>query len=272
RVGSNALETTPANYGMTSLQQDVFQGGGLNIATASLTASIDGDRFIFRSASSSSTSSPQSPEESGLTSWSESSAEFSQPFTTVVSRRVTLSGRVDRSADQPQVRAAISVESQGGLKSLNLSDTAGQTEVVSILFPPGQHLIQAEISTSSSSNAAGPQTGRLSGEFSIGADSDHGFVLVTAEADLDADSLVGSSDLSLWSAGFGMSQGAGFADGDVNEDREVNGADFLIWQRQFGPVASISAAAQPVPEPSGWGLLLVGATAAIGRRARRLSR
>jgi len=53
-------------------------------------------------------------------------------------------------------------------------------------------------------------------------------------SDFDADFSVGASDLAVWTTNFGAIGGANRSQGDANDDTAVNGADFLVWQRQFG--------------------------------------
>lgn len=68
-------------------------------------------------------------------------------------------------------------------------------------------------------------------------------------ADFNADERVDSDDLAFWKHAFGKNAG-----GDANGDGVTNGADFLLWQRQYGQSpasAAVSAGAStPVPEPA----------------------
>jgi hypothetical protein len=84
------------------------------------------------------------------------------------------------------------------------------------------------------------------------------FLLVnsTLEADFNNDGLVDDADRALWEAGLGTTGGAGRSDGDADGDFDSDGADFLVWQQQFGLVAGSRAASVGVPEPSSLVLLL----------------
>ena len=78
------------------------------------------------------------------------------------------------------------------------------------------------------------------------------------DADFDEDGDVDNDDLTNWQTGYGT-LGAGHTDGDANGDGLVTGADFLIWQEQFGlGVSSLLVNSVPVPEPGAATLLCVG--------------
>lgn len=85
-------------------------------------------------------------------------------------------------------------------------------------------------------------------------------------ADFDDDGDVDPTDLAIWKGAYDLNQ-LGDADGDNDSD----GADFLLWQQQFGSVPAV-AAAQPaagaVPEPSG-ALLMLLALIGLRRSSRR---
>ena len=86
-------------------------------------------------------------------------------------------------------------------------------------------------------------------------------------ADFDDDGDVDPTDLAIWKAAFNLNQ-LGDADGDNDSD----GADFLLWQQQYGSapaVAVVQPAAAAVPEPSAAALLLAAITLAGCRRTRR---
>ena len=84
--------------------------------------------------------------------------------------------------------------------------------------------------------------------------------------DFNRDGTVGTADLPLWQAGFGLTSGAGIGDGDANGDGQVDGIDFLIWQENFGTgttTLGASTGITTVPEPSGV-MLFVIASCALG--------
>ena len=91
------------------------------------------------------------------------------------------------------------------------------------------------------------------------------------DADFDEDGDVDNDDLTNWQAGYGT-LGAGHTDGDANGDGLVTGADFLIWQQQFGlGVSSLVTTALPVPEPGCFSSFLTVLSCVLLRRSRRQS-
>ena len=78
-------------------------------------------------------------------------------------------------------------------------------------------------------------------------------------ADFDLDGDVDANDLAKLKVGFGKKQGAEPFDGDADGDFDVDGADYLVWQRQFGG-APTSPAAGAVPEPT---IVALAAAAAL---------
>lgn len=82
---------------------------------------------------------------------------------------------------------------------------------------------------------------------------------------------VDSVDLAFWSAGYGTVDDALLVDGDFNLDGDVDGADFLLWQRQFGTGVPPLSTATSVPEPSSLKILAL-LTAAGGYFRGRLFR
>ncbi len=83
--------------------------------------------------------------------------------------------------------------------------------------------------------------------------------------DFNGDGVVDSADLAVWTANYGLHEGATTAAGDADGNGAVDGADFLVWQRNLGASASASATASAVPEPAAGGLA-VPLLAAWGRR------
>jgi hypothetical protein len=79
------------------------------------------------------------------------------------------------------------------------------------------------------------------------------------QADFDHNNYVHSADLALWQAGYGMTSGATFQNGDADGDGAVTGRDYLIWQREFGSgeIVPLSAVAA-VPEPAGLAVSMLG--------------
>jgi hypothetical protein len=75
-------------------------------------------------------------------------------------------------------------------------------------------------------------------------------------ADFNNDGKVNGLDLTAWKAAYGATQV-----GDADDDNDSDGADFLIWQRQFGSGTPSAAAVAAVPEPAG--ALLFALAAAV---------
>jgi hypothetical protein len=82
--------------------------------------------------------------------------------------------------------------------------------------------------------------------------------------DFDGNRLVDAADLTEWIDDIGAN-----GDSDADGDGDTDGADFLVWQSQFGLDASANAAQTAVPEPGAWALLLTGAAGFKPRRRRR---
>lgn len=81
-------------------------------------------------------------------------------------------------------------------------------------------------------------------------------------ADFDGDLDVDDQDLSQWEGDFSVND-----DSDADADGDSDGADFLVWQRQFGsgPAAS-SAASMSVPEPKSIAMLAPALVLVVLRR------
>ena len=92
-----------------------------------------------------------------------------------------------------------------------------------------------------------------------------GELSVIAAGDFNEDGTVDETDLSLWSAGYGLTS-ASRVDGDGNGDGVVDGQDFLIWQRTFGQSIPVLLTTASVPEPSSIMLVCVGMIAISLRR------
>lgn len=80
--------------------------------------------------------------------------------------------------------------------------------------------------------------------------------------DFNNNGSVNAADLDQWKGDFGVN-----ADSDGDHDGDTDGADFLIWQRNFGAVGA-TATANAVPEPTSVSLiaLAVGGLLLKGRR------
>lgn len=84
------------------------------------------------------------------------------------------------------------------------------------------------------------------------------------EADFNEDSSVDATDLAILEAALGTN-----SLGDTDGDNDTDGADFLVWQRQFGQLASSSfVTTAAVPEPSSMIVLLGNFFAIVCWRSR----
>ena len=86
------------------------------------------------------------------------------------------------------------------------------------------------------------------------------------EADFDEDGDVDGDDLTRWRNNFGTD--TTHMTGDADGDGDADGGDFLMWQRQLGSGPPANATSTAVPEPTSWGLLLVGVWLLRGFRLR----
>ena len=85
-------------------------------------------------------------------------------------------------------------------------------------------------------------------------------------ADFNEDSSVNGADLTMWKGAFGLN-----ANGDADGDNDSDGADYLIWQRNFG-ATSASGTLATIPEPTTLTLLAGSAGLMSYARRRRLGR
>lgn len=113
----------------------------------------------------------------------------------------------------------------------------------------------------------------------LGLSSFHGLditidSLIVAPAllgDANLDGTVDSADLTAFEAGYGITGGALWSDGDFDMDGEVDGRDFLIWQRQYSGDPSPVGSSIAVPEPA-TAIHLVLAALVVGCRALAVRR
>ena len=86
-------------------------------------------------------------------------------------------------------------------------------------------------------------------------------------ADFDSNGHVDAADLAIWKTGFGATGGR--AVGDATGDNFVTGADFLLWQRQFGSGVAATPASASIPEPAALSLLTAGGLTLLAHKRRR---
>jgi hypothetical protein len=101
-----------------------------------------------------------------------------------------------------------------------------------------------------------------------GIDVGFGVVSDFLAADFNEDGAVNATDLNdHWKIGFGTASGAAKTNGDANADGAVDGADYLIWQRQFGTTpADVAISAVPEPTSAVMALLAIAIGSAASRR------
>lgn len=83
------------------------------------------------------------------------------------------------------------------------------------------------------------------------------------DADFNNDNIVDGADFLIWQRNFGS--GAGLAEGDANGSGTVDASDLAIWKSTFGAVGSVAAVAA-IPEPSSGILAALGLAALVRRR------
>jgi hypothetical protein len=84
-------------------------------------------------------------------------------------------------------------------------------------------------------------------------------------ADFDGDNDVDGADFLIWQRNFGLQMGAVTSNGDADGDHDVDHDDLVVWNSQFGGNAA-TATANETPEPTTAWLLLGGAATGLGLR------
>jgi len=89
------------------------------------------------------------------------------------------------------------------------------------------------------------------------------------DGDFNGDNVVDGADFLIWQRNFGISDGsADLEDGDANNDGNVNDADLTIWKGQFGGAAVPAIGAVPEPATALLAALGLGLTALMRREWR----
>jgi autotransporter-associated beta strand protein len=86
------------------------------------------------------------------------------------------------------------------------------------------------------------------------------------DADFNNDDFIDGADFLIWQQNFGGS--GGLAEGDANGDTLINDQDLAIWREQFGGAGSAAAGAA-VPEPATLATLLMALASMVAVRRRR---
>ena len=91
--------------------------------------------------------------------------------------------------------------------------------------------------------------------------------LPTADADFNGDGLVDGADFLIWQQNFGLAEGATNEQGDADGNAAVNDLDLAAWQTAFGS-GGTPPAVGAVPEPAAATLAAIALLAGAARRKR----
>jgi hypothetical protein len=242
RAGNHVPQTNPAVIGSASLNDNALPSG---FASSSLQTSLVGGRqFNFSGAASSLTNAVapvgQPNAAAGLL--------FEQSFTTTGPQWIEISANVLSPPTDADVAASVTFGRTSQASQVSVGHTAGAPTISAGAYAAGTFVLAGQISTAA--NLPGSHAGAVSGSLRI-----------AAIADFNGSNSVNAADLAVIKANFGANPST-FATGDVDGDGRTDGADFLLYQRQFG-VTLPPAAIQAVPEPTGLAIISF-ALAAIG--------
>lgn len=247
KAGAKPAQTTPAILGSASLSDNTLPSG-FDFAATSLQTSIVGTRQFNFSGSASSLTNMTAPvgqpkATAGLL--------FEQSFTTAGPQWIEVSANVLSPPADADVAASITFGRTGQASQVSVGHTAGGTTTAAGAYAAGTFVLTGQISTAA--NLPGSHAGAVSGALRI-----------AAIADFNASNSVNATDLNVIKTNFGPAATT-FATGDVDGDARTDGADFLLYQRQFG-VTLPPTAIQAVPEPTGMALLPLALAAVSCRR------
>jgi hypothetical protein len=244
RVGSKPAQTTPANLGTASLSDNTLPSG-FDFASSSLQTSLVGSRqFNFSSSASSLTNAVAPVGQPNATA----GILFEQSFTTTGPQWIEISANVLSPPTDADVAASVTFGRTGQASQVSVGHTNGRSTTNAGAYAAGTFVLTGQISTAA--NLPGSHAGAVSGSLRI-----------AAIADFNGSNSVSAADLAVIKANFGASPST-FATGDVDGDGRTDGADFLLYQRQFG-VTLPATAVQAVPEPTSLAIVPF-ALAAIG--------
>jgi hypothetical protein len=247
RAGANQQQIPVTSFGAFNIPTLTGStNGSTDTAAASLELTlVNNNRFEFDARGRSSTDQKAQGDPNA-----EVTTRFNLPFTIAETARAILTSEVLNSG---ALNTSVLVTSEPpGLTLAITADTVGQPQSVSRVLDLNiyqEFLINGNILTWALT--PGAQIG----------DIEAGSLVITALADLDGNLAVDADDLAIWSAGFGTPPpAADFMDGDADGDADTDGADFLLWQLEYGPVTISSVGLAMVPEPAsyllaGFGLL-----------------
>ncbi len=234
RAGNHAPQMTPAILDAASLIDNALP---LGFASSSLQTSLVGARqFNFSGSASSLTNAVAPVGQPNATA----GLLFEQSFTTTGPQWIEISANVLSPPTDADVAASVTFGRTGQASQVSVGQTAGATTISAGAYAAGTFVLTGQIGTTA--NLPGSHASAVSGSLRI-----------AAVADFNGSNSVNAADLAVIKANFGANPST-FATGDVDGDSRTDGADFLLYQRQFG-VTLPPTAIQAIPEPTGLSLL-----------------
>lgn len=90
----------------------------------------------------------------------------------------------------------------------------------------------------------------------------------TLDADFNGDGLVDGADFLMWQQNFGVSEGAEQAQGDADGNGAINDLDLAAWQQNYGATTT-PPPVSTVPEPAAAALAAIAGLSTLAFRKRR---
>lgn len=231
RTGADAPQSTPAILGNASLSDNTLPSG-FDFAASSLQTTLVGGRLFTFSGSASSLTNVVAPAGQPKAT---AGVLFEQSFTTAGPQWIEVAANVLSPPSNADVAATVTFGRTGQASQVSIGHSSGLVVTSAGAYAAGTFVLAGQISTAA--NLPGSHAGAVSGSLRI-----------TAIADFNGSNSVNATDLAVIKTNFGASP-ATFATGDVDGDGRTDGADFLLYQRQFG-VTLPPPAIQAVPEPT----------------------
>ena len=252
RAGDNPQKFESPILGQTIGLSDTSLGVSLSHGSASLNVTRIGGNTAFSSIASSVTNPPlpldQSKSFAGLS--------FIQSFSSATPVWLDVSALVISPPADSDVNAVLTLKRTGQVAPiLDLGDTNNVAVAQAGFLAAGSFTLHGVISTSASTPNA--HAGQINGS-----------LLVASLADFNGSTIVDGADLATLKSNFGSTVGT-FATGNLDDDGDCDGFDFLLWQRQLGVHTTATPTTAAVPEPGSVALLATLAVAGAYSRTRR---